>query len=253
MAIYNSLSTFSNKKLYIVKVNSHIINFYRVFIIDQKSFNEEMSRYLDTVKRDRSESVKSKFQFFKKQELEEVPEMGENEVHIEYKEPSFFKKLLRWKRRYKLDELEEDLTDEEKLKLEEIEGEIEALEDEESDLEAMEEDVEERKEGFLSTLSRMINVFKKEHDHSDEDFDEDFMDEPSTPELDEDVKEILKITHSWLEKLPVRQKKLFKDSNDFERYKELLAKHGLIKMAPVVEEPQDDNKIKNKPRTIIKK
>ena len=49
------------------------------------------------------------------------------------------------------------------------------------------------------------------------------------PMLDEDVKEVLKRLHIWIERLPNREMREFKISEDFELYKALLKKYGLIK------------------------
>ena len=45
----------------------------------------------------------------------------------------------------------------------------------------------------------------------------------------EDLKEVIKILHRWIEQLPGDKINRFKRSDDFQKYKELLDKHGMIK------------------------
>lgn len=49
------------------------------------------------------------------------------------------------------------------------------------------------------------------------------------PAVDEDVKEVLKITFKWLKRLDQETVEEFKSSSDFEKYKAVLDKYGLIK------------------------
>ena len=131
-----------------------------------------MDKYLDRVRKQSGST--SKFNIFKGFVDEEVPEMKGNEVHVEYKEPSFFRRIFAWKRKQEIDELDDELTDEEKAKLEAMEGEIEAIEEEESDLEEMEEELEERRESLMSRFWDSISFFKS-RSHSD-DFEDEFED-----------------------------------------------------------------------------
>ncbi|MBC8500861.1 MAG: hypothetical protein ISS25_02295 [Nanoarchaeota archaeon] len=196
--------------------------------IDQKDFNKDMGRYLESIRKKKSVPIASRVKFLRGLMEEEVPELQENQVHVEYEEPSLFRKIIRWRRRYKLRELEEELTEEEKENLEELEGEIEALEQEESELEAMEEEVEDRKGNLLTRLMQKINIFKAQHeDEYVEGFDEE--EAMQITQMDEDIKDVLKIAHTWVDKLPAKHKKEFKDSEDFEKYKTILMKYGLIK------------------------
>ena len=47
--------------------------------------------------------------------------------------------------------------------------------------------------------------------------------------IDEDMKQILRVTHHWLKKLSKEDLSKFKNSNDFEIYKSTLKKYNLIK------------------------
>jgi len=49
------------------------------------------------------------------------------------------------------------------------------------------------------------------------------------PVLDEDVKEVLKITFKWLKQMDPDQVEDIKNSADFDKYKRVLDKYGLIK------------------------
>jgi len=51
----------------------------------------------------------------------------------------------------------------------------------------------------------------------------------AAPVLDEDVKEVLKITFKWLKQMDPELIEEIKASEDFEKYKKLLDKYGLIK------------------------
>jgi hypothetical protein len=62
------------------------------------------------------------------------------------------------------------------------------------------------------------------------DEDEEMMDAtPQQPVLDEDVKEVLKITFKWLKRMDPDTIDEIKASPDFEKYKQVLDKYGLIK------------------------
>lgn len=62
--------------------------------------------------------------------------------------------------------------------------------------------------------------------HKEEDYEEIA---PSTPVLDEDVRDVLKITFKWLKQMDPEQIEQIKRSQDFEKYKQVLDKYGLIK------------------------
>lgn len=120
--------------------------------------------------------------------------------------------------------------DEKVEKMEEIkekEQEIKEIEEDIGDLEAVEVEEEQKKEAVLSRMfSKLKGFFGPGKD------DEDFGEENSNPEampLDEELKEVLKITFKWVSKLPPEELKEFKSSPDFEKYKLVLKKYGLIK------------------------
>lgn len=201
-----------------------------------------MNRYIGGLRKKDSASFISKLKFLGGSD-EQVPEISDTKVHIEYKEPSFFRKLLRWRRKQKLGEIEEGLDEDEKIKLEEIEGELEAIEDEETELEEMEEELEERREGLMTRMFQKIAFFRsrKAEDFGEEDFeDEDFEEKPV---IEEEVKEALRIAHTWLGHLSPIKTKAFKNSDDFQKYKEILLKYGLVKEKNV-DMPVDQEELK---------
>ncbi|MBU1201177.1 MAG: hypothetical protein KJ583_03970 [Nanoarchaeota archaeon] len=198
-------------------------------IITQKDFNQDLDRYIGDLKKRNYKSFMDRLPFIKQPSNEKVPKFSQSKIHVEYKEPSFLRKLFRWKRRYAV-ESDDDLTPEEKKKFEELEGDIEALEDEEAALEEMEEAVEEKKAGLLAVFFNKLNIFKSGHGAEfDDELEAALEKKPLVSAMDEDVKEVLRITHSWLEKLSDKNKKLFKESEDFQKYKDILLKYGLIK------------------------
>lgn len=201
--------------------------------IKQKQFNDDLGKYLDTRTIFKPQKKTSeKMSFFKSSE-EEVPELSETEVHIEYKEPSVFRRILKWRRRFKLGELEEDMSIEEKKEIELVEGEIESLEDEETQLESMEEEVEIRKEGLMDRLMtrlREIRIRRPQTNYVENFNPADYgITGEVKPSFDEDVTEVLKITYKWMEKLQTRHKLAFKASEDFQKYKDILTKYGIAK------------------------
>ena len=68
-------------------------------------------------------------------------------------------------------------------------------------------------------------------DYYEEDIyaEEESVDTRNLGEEVEDLKEVVKILHKWIEKLPSDKINQFKRSDDFVKYKELLDKHGMIK------------------------
>jgi len=217
-----------------------------VVIISQKNFNDDMDKYLGKIRKSTPKSFSQTINFLKSKPDENVPEISDTETHVEYKEPSFFQKIFRWKRRYDIED--DELSDDEKLKLHAMEEEVEEIEDEEEQLHEMEEELEEKKSGILAGIMRMLGLYRRSPDELEDEFEEDFEAEPQ-PVIDEDVKEVLKITHSWITKLSPRYLKAFKASDDFVQYKVILEKYGLIKGKdePVLE-TESKAKIQNSPK-----
>ena len=112
------------------------------------------------------------------------------------------------------DEIEETEDD-----IMEKEEEIKEIRDEEAEL------IEER-EGLLKRFFRKINVFKRRPMETVEIPAEEIEEESV---LDEDVIDVLKVMHKWLEQLTPSKRRSFKASKDFQMYKAVLEKYGLIK------------------------
>jgi hypothetical protein len=98
----------------------------------------------------------------------------------------------------------------EKKEIEELEEEDEVIAEEMEELD--------KKPGFFSKL------FGK---GKQDEFEEEEV-EQVDPEI-ETLKDTIKILHSWLEKLPPEQVQKFRNSPDYEKYKEALRKLKLIK------------------------
>ena len=103
---------------------------------------------------------------------------------------------------------------EQEEELEEIEEEIEEVEREEDELEEQRE----------TLIERFLNKLRRKKPSYDE-----YLEEEIEKELPEDIKEIIRILHSWIQKLPPKKLQEFKASPDFQVYKEVLEKHNLIR------------------------
>lgn len=196
-----------------------------------KEFNDDMQEYLDrlygkrkTIKEEQAKSaVKPKPVFErpkpkKKVTMEKVPEISEEEIYVEYDEPSGFSAWVSSIFKKRSPQYDDDLAEDDEEELEEMETDIKALD---NDIDSLER----TREGLVgSFLSKMRSARKRSQD-----FDEDEYIEPKANVLDQDVKETLKILHKWLEKLPGNELKEFKTSEDFQKYKYILDKYGLIK------------------------
>jgi len=122
------------------------------------------------------------------------------------------------------------------------------------------EDVVPEKKKKGSIISKVVDIVsgddvsgKGEENYSDDEFEEEYeeaeekggffsgikkwfssdveevVEEEYEPELPEDLKDILRIQNKWLKKLPAKEMKLFKESQDYQVYKDVLKRYGLIK------------------------
>jgi len=177
-----------------------------------RGFNKDLDKYL----RQRKDS-KLSLRFGRKKNSDEP-------------QPSF------WDRFFKKNEEKqipsEDLTDEERERLEAMEDEIESVKELESADPEHAEIYEEARESMLERFFQSLRLFK--HKHQLEDEEEQVLEaeehiEEEKQQVDEDMKEVLKITHRWLEKLSKRNKEAFRESEDYEKYTDILVKHGLAR------------------------
>ncbi len=106
---------------------------------------------------------------------------------------------------------------------------VEEMEEIEEEIKELDEDFEddydvEKREGLLARFFRLLRGIPGTPGIPEKP-EEDL----GTPELDEEVKEVLKISFYWLNKLPPQKMKEFKNSGDFELCKDLLIKYGLAR------------------------
>jgi hypothetical protein len=190
-------------------------------MIAKKSFNDDMDDYLDRLYGKKERYVDSVKRQKKKPVVEKVPELSEEEVYVEYEDAKAGVDVRAWLsglfRRRIPEAVPEDLPENEAVVLEELEDEIEEVDHEIEELEVVRESLWER---FMNRLRRSG---RSEGDLKDELLDE------VVPVIDEDVKETLKMLHSWLERLPPGEMQSFKRSDDFQQYRVMLEKYGLIK------------------------
>lgn len=181
-----------------------------------------MDDYLERMR----QSKGSSFQILSKkknksEKVEKVPNFSEEEIYVEYEEPSGFKAWftsLFSPSRNQSDILDEDLP-------EEIREDLEGLEDEMEDIEEEIEDLEEKRE---NALVRFLNTMRLSRRRKQSPTKDELLEEV-VPVIDEDVKETLKILHKWLERLPNHELRAFKTSEDFQKYRNILEKYDLIK------------------------
>ena len=155
------------------------------------------------------------------------------DVEVEYNKLGFLSKVFSFRRGLVKDaERNEDLSPEEMAKLKGMEDDIEETEekivdkeDEVRELKQEEEVLVERRESMLSNFFAKINFLKKKKQAEPEQEENNKYE----PVLDEDVIEVIKICHKWLNELPPGKKRSFKASSDFQKYKEVLEKYGLVK------------------------
>ncbi|RMF06097.1 hypothetical protein D6764_03130 [Candidatus Woesearchaeota archaeon] len=180
-----------------------------------------LDRYLE----ERQQSRPTDFIIRRKQKekkIEKVPEIKEDEIVIEEREPTFFERLFGRRKKKELELVEDELE-------EEIEkaSTLEEMEEEFEELEEAEQIIEEKKMSLWRRILEKIKgaTVEEEEPAVEEDVvydEEDFVVPP-------DLKEVLKIQNEWLKRLPPAALKEFKSSEDFKRYQEILRKYGLIK------------------------
>lgn len=169
-------------------------------------------RYIDTVKKQK-----------KKAPVQKVPAtVTDEEIFVEYDDARPSMGFSDWlsglfTRRIPDEKVLEDLPETEAKVLEEMEDEIEELDQEIEELE------EERESLWTRFLKSMRASRRTEGEIKD-----DLLDEV-VPVMDEEMRETLKLLHKWLEKLDPDVMNQFKRSTDFEQYKLMLDKYGLIK------------------------
>jgi hypothetical protein len=152
--------------------------------------------------------------------VEEYEELDSMEEDIKEKKKSFWS--------FFTDAFKLNLGDEEDLdnaelteEAKELIEENDELKEDYEELEDLEEDVEEEKEGILQKLMSFFSTSKEEPE-----IIEEVRDEFS---LNDDIKDAFRFLTKWIEKLPEKELKKFKESEDFEKYKQVLRKYNMIK------------------------
>lgn len=173
---------------------------------------------------------KISLRFGKKTKVEHVPKVNEHETTIEQNPPSFWSRFFSTKKQLP----EDELTADEKAKLEAMERDIDAVEEAEERTTNPEEieALEEAREGMIERFLSNLRFFKHKHQVDDEAMavmEAEQRLEEEKAEMDDDVKEVLRIAHTWLGKLTKRQKDAFKESEDFKQYVAVLEKYGVAK------------------------
>jgi len=235
---------------------------------NQKKFNMDMEAYIRSRRREENHrgelAVRIKRDKPEKPAFvyDKVPDITSDSVHVEYDDisPTFLSRLFSSKRREVVERASDELTPEEKKKLlamenklEGIEAEIESVEEEKETMDEIEDELQEERESLMDKLLSFLGLGGRIEDDYEE--IEDY--NPAQVNLvDEDVKHVLKIAHKWIEKLSAKDKKAFKDSEDFERYKEILVRYGMIKSSSKQVEAKTEvvtEEVKEKPKPKKKK
>ena len=202
--------------------------------IASKEFNKELAGYIGKKRIGRSlfDSLKRSSA---KKPAEKPKTVGPMQVEVEYKKPGLLSKLFSFRRGLiKEAEKSEDLSPEEMAKLhgmeddiEDTEKEIVEKEEEVKEIKQKEEKLVEKREGMLTKFFEKVNVFKRKPMEAVQHQSDEY--EKEEPVLDQDVVEVIKIAHKWLGELTPGKKRSFKASADFQKYKEVLEKYGLVK------------------------
>lgn len=165
---------------------------------------------------------------------EQVPDLEPTQVHVEYKEPSKLSRLFSFRRKLIKETSDtEDLSPKDMAKLRSMEDDIEQTEnnimekeEEIREIEDEEAELVQRRESMLAKFFGSINIFKRRPMDTVEIPAEGYEDEPV---LDQEVIDVLKVMHKWIDQLSPAKKRSFKASKDFQAYKAVLEKYGLIR------------------------
>ncbi|MFP4524206.1 MAG: hypothetical protein ACLFO2_02755 [Candidatus Woesearchaeota archaeon] len=205
-------------------------------VIIAKNFNDDMDEYLARIYgRDgrakkgveTQQPKRPKPKKRKKQAYEEVPaEVSEEEVFVEYDDTRPGSNVFDWladvfSAKRKDGGVPEDLPENEARVLEEAEHEIEETDERIHEL-------EEKRDSLWTKFLKSMRSSRSSAGGGEGSAD-DYGGEVSVAGSDEDVKDVLKLVHKWLEELPPAKLNEFKQSEDFRRYKSVLEKYGLIR------------------------
>ncbi len=151
---------------------------------------------------------------------DERPKMRDKITNLKYDMSEWNLFSMFKKKRKTTPYMEDDDDDDDEYVEEEVE--IEAIND-------VEDELDRERESALKRFFKKFR-FKQGRRARDDMDDEDELYENNANEFElEEIKEVIKITHKWLEQLPPETIERFKRSEDFQKYKEILKKLEMIK------------------------
>ncbi|MCF7871689.1 hypothetical protein K9L97_01525 [Candidatus Woesearchaeota archaeon] len=106
--------------------------------------------------------------------------------------------------------------------------ELENMQDDVEDIQAAEDAMELEREGIFKRFLKLLRLGGRSDFPEEEEVLESVAEQKAL-ELEESFKDTVKMLHKWLEMLPAEKMDQFKRSDDFQRYKEVLKKLGMIK------------------------
>lgn len=202
---------------------------------NQKDFNTDLDTYLSKRKGTYAPSFfKRVDDIFNKSSDDSVPNMNETSTTV-YGETSGKRSwfpFFSMKRKKTSDLMEEEIV-EHKAELDPVqENNLENMEDEVKNIEEETEILESEKQNVVSRF--FSTLFGKRKSSLDDEFEVEV--DPSQVEaavqqdsLKDETRIVLKSLHKWISRLPPDQIDAFKRSPEFEQYKELLDRYGLIR------------------------
>lgn len=200
---------------------------------NKREFNADLDNYISRRNGENVSFFKKVDDVFSRNSSSKVPKMKYNETTI-YDDGT--KKNKNWfsifsRKRKTSDIMEEEIQEhsaelsaEEKTELENMETEVSHIENEEEDLERAKGNVVSR--FFASIFKKRSRVIEDDFDEVSEEHIQKAVQEDT---LKDETRIVLKSMHKWLSRLPPDQIDAFRRSPEFEMYKELLGKYGLIK------------------------
>jgi hypothetical protein len=193
-----------------------------------KHFNKDLDSYVDRKRsgRDEKKRLGLKMSFGSSKE-ESVPKLAPKKVHVIKGKPGLFDGLFKKKSSDYLNQLEEQ--QKQGVKLEYMKGQSQLSEREIQAIMKEQEKVEKTRESTLSRMLKNIKLFRKEEEKIAKMVEEEkeFPREQAKP--DQDLIEAVKISAKWLGKLSPEEKKAFKATPEYLKFKNACEKHGLTK------------------------
>jgi len=199
---------------------------------EKKDFNADLDNYLSQRRGESNSFFPKVNNFFSKNESSKVPSINETSSTV-YEDNSGRKGrfLFIFNRRSKTaDKMDEEIevhekefSQVEKQELESLSEEVREIDNEETLL-----DVEKQ-----SAIARFFSMFFHKKNKSIDDFEEISEDQVNAAVQEDTLKDetriVLKALHKWISRLPPEQIEAFRRSPDFEMYKDLLEKYGLVR------------------------